>query len=227
VLAGCAAGARNDTQPETISRALVAADGRQVVVPVTAGGCVQGSALTATETGTTVTLVLRQILSGASACPANLIIGTADVTLRHPLSCRSLIDGTTGRRVPYFDGRTLLRVTYLPPGYRFSAYLPFPYSPAFTTWQREFTSPSLAPVDIEQSPGNATFAPSWPPVSRTTVQHRPATVGALTGNGEVFGREISWRADGFTFVVYTVQVRAGQHLLSAAQLTGIAAGLRS
>ena len=37
----------------------------------------------------------------------------------------------------------------------------------------------------------------------------------------------TWRAGGYTFVVYTVMVRAGQRLLSAVELTGIAAGLRS
>jgi len=53
------------------------------------------------------------------------------VTLPHPLWGRSLVDGSTHRAIPYFDGRKLLRVTYLPPGYRFSAYVPYPV-PAVT-----------------------------------------------------------------------------------------------
>lgn len=101
LLAGCAAGAGTQraagttTQQEAISRALVAAGGRQIVVPYTAGGCVQGARLTATETASRVTLVLRQIVSG-SICPADLAIGTASVTLRRPLWGRSLADGTAG-----------------------------------------------------------------------------------------------------------------------------------
>jgi hypothetical protein len=178
------------TQPVAISGALVAADGRHVVVPYTAGGCVQGATLTAAETGSAVTLVLRQILSGSSACPGDLVVGTAAaVTLRHPLWGRSLLDGSTGRPIPYFDGRTLLRITYLPPGYRFSAYLPFP-SPAFTAWEREFISSgqATAPVDVEQVPGNATVPPSWPVTSRVRVGSRLAAMGVLTGNGQVLGQ---------------------------------------
>lgn len=227
LLASCAAG--STTQREAISRALVTADGRHVVVPFTGGGCVQGATLTAAETSSTVTLVLRQILSGSGVCPADLTVGTAvTVTLPHPLWGRSLVDGWTGRPIPYFDGRNLLRVTYLPPGYRFSAYLPFP-SPVFTAWEREFASPgqAAAPVDVEQVPGNATVPPSWPVTSRVRAGSRLAAVGVLTGNGQVFGRAITWRAGGYTLVVYTVMVHPGQRLLSAAQLTGIAAGLRS
>jgi hypothetical protein len=234
LLVGCATGsttstAGGTTQREAISQALVTAGGRHIVVPFTGGGCVQGGRLTAAETSSTVTLVLRQILSGSSVCPADLTVGTAvTVTLAHPLGGRSLVDGSTGRPIPYLDGRNLLRVTYLPPGYRFSAYLPFP-SPVFTAWEREFVSPgqAAAPVDVEQVPGNATVPPSWPVISRVRVGSRLAAVGVLTGNGQVFGRAITWRAGGYTFVIYTVMVRAGQHLVSAAQLTSIAAGLRS
>jgi hypothetical protein len=214
--------------PEAIFEALVAADGRQIVVPYDAGGCVQGATLTADETSSRVTLVLRQIVSG-TVCPADYAIGTASVTLRRALGGRSLVDGTTGRLIPYFDGRRLLRVTFLPAGYRFSAYLPFPSPPAVTSWEREYASPgqATAPFDVEQIPGHAAPVPSWPVVSRITVDGRPAAVGMLSANGQVFGREIYWRAGGYTFTVYTVMVRAGQRLLSTTELTGIAAGMRS
>ena len=82
-------------------------------------------------------------------------------------------------------------------------------------------------MEVEQVPGNVTAEPSWPAASRITVDSRPATVGMLSDNGQVFGRAITWRAGGYTFVVYTIMVRAGQRLLSAAELTGIAAELRS
>jgi hypothetical protein len=228
--AGAAAGAvASTTSPEAITGALVAPDGREVVVPYTGGGCVVGARLTATETRSKVTLVLRQVLSGASICPADLIVGlTVTTTLPHPLWGRSLVDGSTGRPIPYFDGRKLLRVTYLPPGYRFSAYLPYP-APAVTTWEREFVSrgQATAPVDIEQVKGNTAVAPSWPVTARLTVDGRPAALSVLTSGGQVFGRAITWRADGYAFVVYTVMVRSGQRLLSAAELNGVASGLRS
>jgi hypothetical protein len=217
------------TSPEAITGALVAPDGRLIVVTYTGGGCVVGAKLTATETRSTVTLVLRQVLSGASICPADLIEGlTVTVTLPHPLWGRSLIDGSTGRRIPYFDGRKLLRVTYLPPGYRFSAYMPFP-STSSVAWEREFTSPgrATAPVDIEQLPGNVAVGPAWPASGRVSVRGHLAALEVGASGGLVFGLAITWRAGGYSFVVYTVQVRAGQRLLSIAQLTGIANGLRS
>ena len=228
--AGAAAGAvATKTSTEVITGALVAPDGRHIVVPYTGGGCVQGATLTATETGSKVTLVLRQVLSGAAICPADLIVGLdVSVTLPHPLWGRSLVDGSTGRPIPYFDGRKLLRVTYLPPGYRFSAYMPYP-APAVLAWEREFVprGQATAPVWVEQVTGNASVGPSWPVTARVKVGGRRAALSVLTSSGQVFGRAITWRAGGYAFVVYTVAVRAGQRLLSTAELTGIANGLRS
>jgi hypothetical protein len=217
------------TNSEAITGALVAPDGRQVVVPYTGGGCVVGAKVTATETRSTVTLVLRQVLSGASICPADLIVGlTVTVTLPDPLWGRSLVDGSTRRPIPYVDGRKLLRVTYLPPGFRFSAYQPYP-DPAVTAWEREFVSrgQATAPVDVEQVPGNAAVGPSWPVTARVEVGGRPAALSVLTSNGQVYGRAITWRAGGYAFVVYTVSYRAGQRLLGSGELTRIADGLRS
>ena len=218
------------TSPEAITAALVAPDGRLVVVPYTGGGCVVGAKVRETETRLTVTLVLLQVVTGASICPADLIEGlTVTVTLPHPLWGRALVDGSTGRRIPYFDGRKLLRVTYLPSGFRFSAYQTYPVT-TVTNWEREFVSAgqATAPVDVVQVPGIApVVGSSWPVTARVTVGGRPAALTAGTSNGQVFGRAITWRAGGYTFIVYTVQVRGGQRLLSAAQLTGIANGLRS
>jgi hypothetical protein len=241
LLAGCTAAsatslatmtrsaAATTTSPEAITDALVAPDGRLIVVTYTGGGCVVGARLTAKQTRSTVTLVLRQVLSGASICPADVIEGlTVTVTLPHPLWGRSLIDGSTGRPIPYFDGRKLLRVTYLPPGFRFSAYVPSP-APVVTAWEREFASPgqATAPVDVAQVRGNTAVGPSWPVTAQVKVGSRPAALSVLTSNGQVYGRAIAWRAGGYSFVVYTVQVRAGQRLLSATELNRIADGLRS
>ena len=231
--AGAAVGApASPTSPEAITGALVAPDGRHVVVPYTGGGCVVGAKVTETETRSTVTLVLRQVLSGASICPADLIVGlTVTVTLPHPLWGRSLVDGSTGRPIHYFDGRKLLRVTYLPSGFRFSAYGTYPVT-SVTDWQREFASAgqATAPVDVVQVPGSAAvgnLAPSWPVTARVKVNGRPAALSVLTSNGQVYGRAITWRAGGYSFAVYTVSYRNGQRVLSAAELTRIARGLRS
>lgn len=70
-------------------------------------------------------VILRQVMYDP-ICPVDLATGTAAAVLRHPLAVRSLVDGTTSRPIPYLDGRKLLRVTYLPPGYQFSVYPPFP-----------------------------------------------------------------------------------------------------
>lgn len=230
LVAGCGSGTTTYAkQPEPITQALVTAGDRYVVVPSTAGGCVQGgSVLTATETVSTVTLFLWQVLSNG-VCPADIAFGTAAVTLRHPLAGRSLVDGTTGRRIPYFDGRKLVRVTYLPPGYRFSAYGSSPgFAATFNAWEVEYTSSGqvTAPVDIVQVPGKSTSYPAWPTTSRTTVNGRPATMEVLSTNGQVYGRAISWRTGAYTLVVYTAVVQTGQGLVSAAELNRVAAGLR-
>jgi hypothetical protein len=230
LVAGCASGATTYAkEPEPVTQALITAGGRYIVVPFTAGGCVQGGAvLTATETVSAVTLVLWQVLSNG-ACPADIAFGTAAVTLPHPLAGRSLVDGTTGRRIPYFDGRKLVHVTYLPPGYRFSAYGVSPGSGAsFNAWEMEYTSPGqvTAPVDVVQVPGKNTSYPSWPTTSRATVNGAAATMEVLSTSGEVYGRALSWRAGQYILVVYTAVVQTGQGLVSAAQLTRVAAGLR-
>lgn len=225
LLAGCAAAASGTTtQRQAISRALVTVDGQHVVVPVTAGGCVQRSILTATETTSRVTLVLKQTLSG-NICPADLSFGTVAVVLRHPLSGRALVDGTSGHRIPYFDGQKFLPVTYLPAGYRFSNYFPA----AAGGWERRFVSADQTDgaLNVVQVPGSAAASPNWPVQFRAEVDGRPAAVHIDSDNGQVYGRAISWTADGYTFAVYSLMEQAGQHPLGVAALTRIAAGLRS
>jgi hypothetical protein len=230
LVAGCSSATATYTkQPEPITQALVTAGGRYIVVPFTAGGCVQGgSVLTATETASTVTLVLSQVLSNG-VCPADVSFGTAAVTLRQPVYGRSLVDGTTGRAIPYFDGRKLVHVNYIPPGYRFSGYGSFPgFAARFNAWETEYTSSGqvTAPVDVAQVPGSSTTFPSWPTTSPTKVNGNAATMEVLSSNGQVYGLAISWRAGGYTLVVYSAVVETGQLLVSAAELMKVAAGLR-
>lgn len=82
-------------QRQDISQALVGTDGRHIVVAVGVGGCVQRSALTATETASRVTLALTQFFWG-DGCGVAAEPGTASVVLRDPLSGRSLLDRATG-----------------------------------------------------------------------------------------------------------------------------------
>jgi len=212
------------TQRQAISRALVTADGRHIVVPVSVGGCVQRSVLTATETRSRVTIVLTQFLTTGGACPASVGLGPASVVLREPLSGRSLLDGVTGRPVPYFDGRKLLRATYLPPGYRFGGYFPG----VGVSWERQYD-----PADgkgqlliIAQVPGRAEAGPAWPAQSQVMVRGQPATVRAGIDHALVYGREISWPASGYSFGVYTILTTSGQRPLSVAELTKIANAFR-
>ena len=219
LLAGCAISGTT-TQRQAISRALVTADGRHVVVPFPVGGCMQRSILTATETASRVTLVLKQILSGGF-CAADLTEGTTAAVLRHPLSGRALVDGTSGRGIPYFDGRKLPRITYLPPGYRFSQYFPA----AAGGWERRFVSADRAygMLHVVQVPGSAAVLPAWPVQSRTEVDGHPATVQIGSEGGQVYVRAISWAADGYAFDVYS-EITQASPPLGVAELTRIAAG---
>jgi hypothetical protein len=52
----------------------------------------------------------------AVAATAALLSGC----IRRPLSHRSLVDGSSGARIPYLGGGRLPRLSYLPPGYRYA-----------------------------------------------------------------------------------------------------------
>jgi hypothetical protein len=221
LLAGCAV-AGTTTQRQAISQALVTGDGRHVVVAFAEGGCAQRSILTATETTSSVTLVVTQIVSGGF-CAEDLIEGTTAAVLRHPLAGRVLVDGTTGRRIPYFDGRKLLRVTYLPAGYRFALYFPAPAG----GWERRFVSANRAYgiLDVVQVPGSAAALSAGPVQYRAQVDGHPATVQIGSYGGQVDARSISWTADGYALDVYSRNTQASPPL-GVAALTRVAAGLR-
>ena len=222
LLAGC--GTAPSPQRVAISRALVTADGRHVVVPVTLGDCVRRSALTATGTASRVTLVLTQFRpDGTCTVQAAAAMGTTSVALRYPLAGRVLIDGTTGRPISYFDERKLLRVTYLPPGYRLSHY--WPNASGF--WFREYTSVSGKDqrLTVLQIPGHAAGPSGWPVQSRVMVPGQAATLQAA-GHGPMYSREITWSAGGFVFSISTTSMNSGQLSLPAAELIRIADGLR-
>ena len=221
LLTGCS-GARVTISQQALSRALVAAGGREIVVPVTAGGCVQRSRLTASGTASQVTLVLDQYSQGA-VCAADASYGTATVTMRHPLGRRSLVDGTTGRRVPYFDGTKLPPVTHLPPGYRFSRYFPA----GRAGWERDYISSARGngPIIVAQAPGKSPAGPAWPAEPAVRAGGRLLSVRQGASGAQVFGREVCWRAGGYSFAVYTLVAREGQQPVPLDELSSIAAAL--
>jgi hypothetical protein len=223
LLGGRGADLHISMQRQDISQALVSTDERHIVVPAGVGGCVQRSMLTATETASRVTLAFTQFFWG-DGCGVAAKLGTASVVLRDPLSGRSLLDRATGRPVSYVDARKLLRVTYLPNGYRFWRY--FPGTSA--SWERQYTSADGKHqlLAIAQVPGHGAAGPAWPAQSRVVVRGQPATIRAGIDNAPPFGREISWSAGGYTLAVSTIMTTAGQQPLSVAELTKIATGLR-
>jgi hypothetical protein len=104
---------------------LVSADGRTLTVGNKAGvGCGASAALIAEQTATRVALRVKATIdppglfrpdrSGACAAPR---LTHLDVELNQPLGTRALVDGATGRVLPTFDGRTMLRPRWLPMGY--------------------------------------------------------------------------------------------------------------
>lgn len=126
--------------------------------------------------------------------------------------------------MPYVDARKLLRVTYLPNGYRFWRYFPG----ASASWERQYTSADGTHqlLVIAQVPGHGAGGSAWPVQSRVVVRGQPAAIRAGIDNTLVFGREISWSAGGYTLAVDTTTTIAGQQALPVAELTKIAAGLR-
>jgi hypothetical protein len=221
LLTGCS-GAGVTVSQQAVSRALVVAGGREIVAPVTAGGCVQRSRLTVTGTASQVTLILDQYSQG-TVCPADVSYGTATVTMRHPLGRRLLVDGTSGGRVPYFDGIKLPPVTYLPPGYRFS-----PYFPAGRAgWERDYVSSARGngPIIVAQAPGKSPAGPAWSAEPAVRADGRLLSVRQGASGAQVFGREVWWRAGGYSFAVYTLVAREGQQPVPLDELSRVAAGL--
>jgi hypothetical protein len=120
---------------------LVSADGRTITVGGESIDAICGGptiALDAEQDATQVALRLRSTtappgllrpgVGGSTACSAPRLL-YLDVELNHPLGTRTLVNGGTGRVLPYFDGRMTLRPRWLPAGYTLwyvSPYLPDP-----------------------------------------------------------------------------------------------------
>jgi len=99
--------------------ALVSSDGRTVSV-MGVGACDWSNMhLTAAEQPGSVVLTLRYTRPLQDTCSGMPGYAAYHTQLQAPLGHRRLVDGVTGKAVPYFDSRHLLRPAYLPLGYQF------------------------------------------------------------------------------------------------------------
>jgi hypothetical protein len=120
VLAGVAAAvgtswsvARSTTRYKSPGEVLVSADGRTLAVSQTGCGT---AALDVRESRTAVTVRLRigvDIMPAPGACA----IRSFTAQLAAPVGSRRLVDGVTGKSLPAFDGKGILRPARLPPGF--------------------------------------------------------------------------------------------------------------
>jgi hypothetical protein len=106
--------------------AIVSADGRMLTAAGYAGGCGTTSTLVATQSRAQVALRVREVVvssclpgEGALAVPPPL-----QVRLAAPVGKRQLVNGVTGRPIPQFNARLLLRPRNLPSGFRLRQVLP-------------------------------------------------------------------------------------------------------
>ena len=201
--------------------ALVSSDGRTVSVTV-GTNCNQTNTLTASEQQAVVTVAVQVRVSGP---PCSGFPGAAvySARLRAPLGHRSLVDGATGRPVPIFDGRRILRPAYLPPGYALrydapdafyllgSQYLAVPQDPTVSCSQLYAAHGFQDLLVITQASGGTLhWPPDFVPRAVTVRGHR-----ALAVSGRV-----SWTQDGQTIVV-----AATDQALPASELIAVADSL--
>jgi hypothetical protein len=107
-----------DVSPET---ALLSADGMVLTVGDFSYSCIDSATVVVRESRRQVSVLERTHYTPGIECPAVLAPNLLTVRLHAPLGRRSLIDGTTGRPLPFFDQRRELRPGYLPAGFRASA----------------------------------------------------------------------------------------------------------
>jgi hypothetical protein len=99
--------------------ALLSADGRTLTVGDFSHSCVDRATVVVTESESLRKVsLLEQTHHTPEECPAILAPDLLRVRLHAPLGRRTLIDGTTGRPLVWFDQRHELKPGYLPAGFR-------------------------------------------------------------------------------------------------------------
>lgn len=197
---------------------LVSADQRTLTA--TAGGSCQTGSLVAQENPSTVVVRLH-LWPSVMIAPGVCALQIFTARLAAPLGSRQLIDGVTGASVPSFDGRGILRPTYLPAGFVHR------YDAAF------FGSDTVAgatagctqvytqgdsydeSIWISQITGGRWRAPAGIHASPIVVRGRPGF--AIVG-------EIEWTDDGELFTIQSITYPYAT--LDTAALIAVANGLR-
>jgi hypothetical protein len=215
---------------EAVGRALVTADGRTIYTSATGGGCTRTAILTATESSTEVVLDLNGYTTTDThlTCTANLILWTRSTTLTTPLDGRRLIDGSTGRVVPYLDGHNLAAVTWLPKGASVAINSPG------EGWTRSYTFPGqrdVAPIDIAQSSTNLLHSEEFQAnpdvdVSHLTIHGHRAVLVTQRLDGNLVQDRLGWNEAGYTFIVDSEPEYGYQQPFSPHVIERIARGLQ-
>jgi len=215
--------------------AQVSADGLTVSVPDQSPSCLTPATVAVSESYRAVSLT-EWYPAGAGWC-SDYEPGTITVRLRTPLGHRELIDGSTGRPLPWFDQRRELVPGYLPPGYTpgaaslgmmpevhgpvFATDAPFPLvslnAPHLLACSREFVS-ARGLVVVTQVIGP-------PPVTAP----REGVVVWVHGHRAIFGHGVlNWRFLNWRDGAQAIQVRGTMSgaAFPEAMLLGIAWSLR-
>ncbi|MFJ2866476.1 hypothetical protein [Kitasatospora sp. NPDC087314] len=208
----------------TAGQLLVSADGRTLTLSI-GWSCERQPDLVVRETADTVKVSIRHTVAPGFCDLGGY--GRITAQLKAPLGGRSLTDATTGRPVVHFDGRNLVRPTYLPdnyyptPAYRMvqlPSAAPVPAgTPDWTTGYQVGTEPGAgSSLVIRQALGAST-----PPADRaTTVNGRPAT---FTDPNPSHGpRSLTWSDGTYTFSVTS----SGPTPLPDQELIRVAQGLK-
>lgn len=216
-------------QPVTF--ALVSADGRQITVNATGGGCTVDAHLTAEESSDEVGLkLLAQDTTGPEvACTSDMRVWQRSVRLVSPLADRPLRDLTSGKAVPHFDGRALATVTWMPDGSSAPSDRPEGYG-----WARVYTFPgqrTAAPVVVVQTPGDLLggerFQAHGPleASERRVHGHRAVLIVQRDGHGDLVQSRLGWVEGGYTYEIDSQPEWVYQRPLQPDTLQRIADGL--
>lgn len=197
-----------------IAGALISADGLDVHVLAwwnEAAG--QGPpSLLANERPDSVILGLTRPVQhrreGSGVVPA---VGQAPRTvtgrLRAPQGSRRLVDQLTGNDIPYFDGRFLSEISWLPDGYQLRKHFIEPVNRAglpagSLVWCRNYGQGRLGELVISQVLGSEAGGPgaALPTVGDMVVGSTMTILRARSNAaGEIYTRALTWNTGGFAF----------------------------